>query len=34
MVEFNIYYFKCEDAKTQSHKEFKLRVFPTLCLSV
>ena len=27
MTGFNIYYFKCKDAKTQSRKEFKLRVF-------
>jgi hypothetical protein len=27
MAEFNISYFKHEEAKTQSHKEFKLHVF-------
>jgi len=30
MTEFIIYYFKCEDAKARSHKEFKLCVFPSL----
>jgi hypothetical protein len=34
MAKFNIYYFKHKDAKIQSHKEFKLHVFPSLRLSV
>ena len=34
MAAFNIYYFKRKEAKTQSHKEFKLCVFPLLQFGV
>jgi hypothetical protein len=33
-MEFNVYYFKREDEKTQNLKKFKLCIFPSLRLSV
>jgi len=33
-TEFNLNYFNREDANTQSPKEFKSRVFPSLRLGV